>query len=185
MQNNVKTKVLVECALMIALATVLSKIELPLWAQGGSITAASMLPIIMVSFRHGTKWGLLTAFIHSLLQLFLGFSNVLYCKTLGTQLLCILLDYVLAFTALGLACAIGSLAGSERMRIAFGVVSVCFIRFLCSFASGILLWGEYAPAGAPVWLHSLTYNGGYMLPETALTLAAALLLRRFMQRQTA
>ena len=53
-----------------------------------------------------------------------------------------------------------------------------FGRFLCSFASGILIWGEYAPEGQPVWLYSLTYNGGYMLPELIITVAAAVLLAR-------
>lgn len=183
MQSKVKTKVLVECALMISVATVLSRIEIPLWAQGGSITAASMLPIIMVSYRHGTKLGLLTAFVHSLIQLVMGFSNVLYCKTLVAQALCILLDYTLAFTVLGLAAMFGSVMKKSESRILIGVCSVGALRLLCSFLSGIILWSAYAPEGTPVWIYSLLYNGGYMIPEVIITSLAALLLRNFLSPQ--
>lgn len=178
MQSNNRTRALVECALMIALAAVLSKIEIPLWLQGGSITLASMLPILLVSYRHGLKWGLLTSFTFSLVQMGLGFHNVLYCRTLGAQITCVLLDYVVAFTVLGLAAGIGRGIKNSALRMAAGCGAVIFVRFLCSFASGIVLWGEYAPEGAPVWLYSLGYNGGYMLPELIITVGAAMLLSR-------
>lgn len=174
-----KTRILVECALMIALATVLSKIEIPLWLQGGSITAASMLPILIVSYRHGVKWGLLTGFTHGAIQMMMGFHNVLYCKTLVAQIGCILLDYTLAYTVLGLAAGIGSSLPKSSQRLAAGMSAVIFGRFVFSFLSGILLWGGYAPEGTPVWIYSLVYNGGYMLPEWFVTLGAALLLDRY------
>ena len=178
MKGSNNTRILVECALMVALATILSKIEIPLWIQGGSVTLCSMLPIIAVSYRSGTKWGLLTALVFSFIQMMLGFQNVLYCKTLLTQAACILLDYILAYTALGLAMAIGSVLKPAIRSLVFGSAAVIFIRFICSFVSGILIWGEYAPAGTPVWLYSLTYNGGYMLPELILTVGAVILLQR-------
>ena len=72
-----KTRILVECALMIALGTVLSLFPLSLvWTRGGSITLLSMLPIIMMSLRHGTKWGLGTAFLYSLIQFVQGISKI-------------------------------------------------------------------------------------------------------------
>ena len=55
-----KTRTLVECALMIALGTVLANIKIYELPNGGSITLFSMLPFIMISFRHGVKWGLFT-----------------------------------------------------------------------------------------------------------------------------
>ena len=64
-----KTRTLVECALMIALATVLGFIPLYELPHGGSITLVSMLPVLLVSYRHGTRWGVFTAFVHSLIQL--------------------------------------------------------------------------------------------------------------------
>lgn len=56
-----KTRILVECALMIAIGTVLSNIKFFTMPNGGSITLLSMLPFVLVSFRHGVKWGLFTA----------------------------------------------------------------------------------------------------------------------------
>ena len=86
------TRILVEGALMIALATILSMIKIFEMPFGGSVTLLSMLPIVLMSFRHGTRWGLLTAFVHSVLQLVLGFSNIGYCSTFLSQVGCILLD---------------------------------------------------------------------------------------------
>ena len=100
------TRTLVEGALMIALSTVLSLIQIPLMPHGGSITLLSMLPIILMSFRHGTRWGLLTAFANSIIQFVQGIGNLAYCQTLPAQIGCVLLDYLLAFTLLGLAAAL-------------------------------------------------------------------------------
>ena len=98
-----RTRKLVEGALMIAMSTVLSMIPLFKMPYGGSVTLLSMLPLILMSCRHGAKWGLFTAFVHGVLQLLLGLENLTYCATIWSQIGCILLDYLLAFTALGLA----------------------------------------------------------------------------------
>ena len=170
-----KTRTLVEAALMIALASVLSKVEFPLaWTHGGSVTLLSMLPIILMSLRNGPKWGLGTAFIFSLIQFVMGINNLAYCQTLTAQIGCVLLDYLLAFTALGM---------------------VCLLRFLCSFFSGYIVWKDYDYAlewlnnfswaawftsnlgeDALCWFYSFAYNFSYMLPETILTVVGALLL---------
>ena len=68
-----KTRIMVECALMIALGTILANIKIYELPNGGSITLFSMVPFILVSFRHGVKWGLFTGFVNSLLQMLLGF----------------------------------------------------------------------------------------------------------------
>ena len=99
-----KTRTLVECALMIALGTVLANIKI-FEMPTGSITLLSMLPFILVSYRHGTKWGLFTGFVNSLLQMLLGFYAP-PAPGLLPLVGMILLDYVLAFTLLGLAGAI-------------------------------------------------------------------------------
>lgn len=179
MNTKTKTQNLTLCAVMIALATVLSKIEIPLWAQGGSITLASMVPIVVVTYKLGTKWGFATALGYSLIQMMLGFSNVLYCPTLFTQILCILLDYVLAYSVLGLAKIFGKMGKTKKAKILIGTTAVCFCRFICHFLSGIILWGSYAPEGKAVWLYSLTYNGSYMLVETIITVIVTTALSRF------
>ena len=101
-----KTRILVECALMIAIGTVLSNIKFFTMPNGGSVTLLSMLPFVLVSFRHGAKWGIMTAFVNSLIQLVQGLGNLAYCQTLTAQVGCVLLDYLLAFTVLGFACLI-------------------------------------------------------------------------------
>src|SRR5699024_7280136 len=98
-----KTRILVECALMIALGTVLANIKIYELANGGSVTLFSMVPFILVSFRHGAKWGLFTGFVNSLLQMLLGFYAP-PAPGLLPLFGMIMLDYVLAFSLLGLAC---------------------------------------------------------------------------------
>ena len=175
-----KTRTLVECALMIALGTVLANIKIFEMPNGGSITLLSMLPFILVSYRHGTKWGLFTGFVNSLLQMLLGF----YAPPAGTVAAfvgVVLLDYVLAFTQLGLAGVIAKPFKNHLLGVAAGTAAVCVIRFLCSFLSGALLWGSYQESyewarGMSVWLYSFIYNGSYMLPELLITTVCAVIL---------
>ena len=182
-----KTRIMVECALMIALGTILANIKIYELPNGGSITLFSMVPFILVSFRHGVKWGLFTGFVNSLLQMLLGF----YAPPAGTVAAfvgVVLLDYVLAFTLLGLAGVIAKPFKNHLLGVAAGTAAVCVIRFLCSFLSGVLIWGNLSD-GLAAWTYSLTYNGSYMLPETLLTMVAAVLLCRvapqLFDRQTA
>ena len=79
---------------------------------------------MLISHRWGWNWGVLTAFVHSVLQLVLGFNNVGYCATLLSQIGCILLDYILAFTALGLADAIGKPFKNRLVGIIVGTAVV-------------------------------------------------------------
>ena len=119
-----KTRILVEGALMIALSTVLSMIQIPLMPHGGSITLFSMVPILVMSYRHGAKWGLFTGFVNSCLQMIMGFypppaSTFLYF--LGE----VLLDYVLAFMALGLAELFARPFKNRTVGVAVGTFAAC------------------------------------------------------------
>lgn len=181
--RNQKTRTLVECALMVALATILSFITIYQLPQGGDITAVSMMPLVLVSFRHGPKWGLITGFVYGLIQMMLGFNNVMYCTTLGAMILCVLLDYLAAYSVMGLACVFGAPIKNRDISVAVGSVVSGLLRYFCSFLSGILIWGGYAPDTMPVWLYSLTYNGSYMIPEIILTTVAAVLVMRVLDRQ--
>ena len=165
--KNSKTMILVEGAMMIALATVLSYLKILEMPFGGSITL-EMLPLVLMGLRRGPKWGCFVGFVHGLLQMILGFSNVLYCSTLIAQIGCILLDYLLAFSVLGLSLVFAKLFCKNNKKAGYivGTVCVCFLRFVCSFLSGWLLWGSYAPEGMSAPYYSLVYNGAYMLPDT-------------------
>lgn len=172
-----KTRTLVECALMIAVGTVLAQIKIFEMPYGGSVTLLSMLPFILVSYRHGLAWGLLTGFANSLLQMLFGF----YAPPAGTVTAFIgvvLLDYVLAFTVLGAACVFAKPFKNRLVGIVVGVAAVCCLRFVCSWISGAWLWGSYQDSyewavGMNVWLYSFIYNGSYMLPEMVLTAIGA------------
>ncbi len=175
------TVILVECALMIAMSTVLSMFKIFQMPNGGSVTCASMVPLVLVSYRHGFKWGVTTAFAHSLLQMLIKF-NAPPANTFWAFLAVIVLDYVLAFTVLGTASFFGKPFKSRAVSVAVGSLAVTFLRFVCSFLSGILIWGSYAPKEMPVWFFSLTYNGGYMLPEMVITAVVSVLLIQVLDR---
>ena len=178
--THTRLRTLIECALMVALGTILAQIKLFDMPFGGSVTLLSMLPFILISFRHGVKWGLLTCFINSLLQMMMGFYPP-PANTVLAYIGVILLDYVLAFTLLGTADLVAKRFSNRTVGVACGTIWACALRFLCSFLSGALLWDSYQSSyewaeGLNVWVYSLIYNGTYMLPEAILTALAAVLL---------
>lgn len=55
-----KTKRLTESAMLLALAIVLeliSKAIIPEMPFGGQVTLVAMLPVVLISYRYGVKWG--------------------------------------------------------------------------------------------------------------------------------
>lgn len=181
-----KTKKLTTCAIMIALSTVLmfvSKIIPSPWLQGGSITIASMVPVIIVSHLYGYKWGLTSAFAYSLLQMLFGFS-VPPVQNFISFFLVIMLDYVIAFSVLGLAGIFFKISGYKKWGIPLGGAIVTILRYVCHIISGIVIWGVYAPEGQPVWLYSLLYNGGYMVSEIIITTVVLALLSDFICKKS-
>lgn len=172
-KNNLRK--MVECALLVAIAVAVDLIPFPEWPQGGSVSLCA-IPIIFCAYRHGTKWGLASGFLLSGVQMLLKL-DLPPAKTFGSIVLCILLDYVLAFTVLGAANLFAAIFKKFKVvGYAVGAVAVGILRFLCSFISGIVLWGEYAPEGTPVWIYSLLYNGSYMLPNTVISVVAIVLI---------
>ncbi|MCF0151324.1 MAG: energy-coupled thiamine transporter ThiT [Firmicutes bacterium] len=175
--RNSKLTTLVECALLLAVGNILAMIKIFEMPNGGSITLLSMLPFIIISFRHGTRWGLITGFANALLQMLMG---GLWTPPAGTFIALvgeILLDYVLAFMVLGLAGALAKpFGGKTAAGAAMGTALACLMRFLCSFVSGFLIWASLVEDGLGAVIYSLTYNASYMVPETVLTVIAAVLL---------
>lgn len=174
-KNMSRIHILVECALMIAIGTVLMMIKIYELPNGGSVTLVSMLPFVLVSFRHGVKWGVLTGLACALLQMLTGF----YPPPAGTPIAfiaMILLDYILAFAMLGTACVFAKPLKNRMVGVAVGTVAVCVVRFLCSFLSGFLIWGSIVTDGFGAVVYSLGYNASYMVPEMILTTAVVLIL---------
>ena len=173
---NKTVSILTEGAMCIALAFVLSFIQYSgSWLQGGSVTLEAV-PIIIFGMRHGLKWGLGTGFVYSCLCLIMGFNNVLYCPTLLTQIGCVMLDYIFAYTILGAAGLFVKIFKNKKAGYPLAAFTVSFLKFVCHYISGIWLWGEYAPEGQPVWLYSLIYNGTYMLADTVIAVVLVTIL---------
>lgn len=172
-----KTKKLTTSAVLTALAAVLmlvSKLIPAPWMQGGSITLASMVPIIAVSITVGVKWGLLSGFVFSLIQMMTGFYPP-PTQTFLNFVLVIMLDYVLAFGVLGLAGFFTQIMGNKKWAVPVSGIIVTALRYLCHILSGLLIWNVYAE-NQTVLAYSVTYNGSYMIPEiiiTAIVLALA------------
>ena len=151
---------MVECALLVAVAVAIDLIPFPKWPQGGSVSLC-MIPIVFCSYRNGAKWGLAAGFVLSCVQMIMGFY-VPPANTVWAIILCVLLDYVIAFTALGSADIFAKLCGKFRtVGYAVGAVAAGVIRFLCSFLSGIVLWDSYTPEGMSVWWYSEAYSCRY------------------------
>lgn len=168
MNNNVnsKTRKLVNSAIMIALALVLSYCAIFKAPNGGDITIGSMVPIIIISFMYSTKWGIFTSLVYTVLNMiFKQVVTTLPTEAFGSYALMIILDYLLAFGVFGLAGFFYRIMGAKKWAMCVSAAIVTFLRYICHFLSGIILWGSYAPEGQAVWYYSLVYNGGYMVPE--------------------
>ena len=169
---NSKTRIMVEAAVMIALATVLSYITVYTLPMGGSITAFSQVPIVIIGYRHGWKWGTFTGVVHGLLQMILqGLGNFAYVSGIPAYLILIFMDYVLAFGVLGLGGAFfRNSISNQSLGIGLGAAASSIMRFVCHFISGVTIWGDYADGWAGVWVYSFAYNGSYMLVECIITI---------------
>ena len=185
--RNPKTQILTEGAIMVALSTVLSMITVVRFPWGGGITLLSMLPVCLFSVRRGLRAGLGVSAVYSALQLFLGITvSGLLGWGLSPVLLigCMVLDYLLAFFVLGFS----GMFRHKGVPGAIGGITLCIlVRMLCHVCSGALIfhsagliWGFDI---ANPWLYSLVYNAAYMLPELALTAAAAFVLLRLKSTQ--
>ena len=180
MKKNSTTVILVESALMIALSVVLDFFKLWQMPFGGSVTCG-MVPLVLLSFHRGPKWGVGAAFTHSLMQMLMRFDAP-PAKTFGAFAVVILMDYVIAFTVVGAASIFGKPFKNRSVGIAVGSCEVCLIRLLCSFISGVTVWQEYTPEGWAVWQYSLVYNAAYMIPQMVLTAILAVVLMAVIDR---
>ena len=176
--RNSKVRIMCECAVLVAMGTALAQVKLFRMPTGGSVTLCSMLPFLMIAYRHGTRWGVIAGAANVLLQIALG---GIYTPPAGTFIALIgeiILDYAIAYLCLGFSEFFASPFGKDRRLKGVMISSLvcCFIRFLSAFLSGFLIWGSLTDDGLSAVIYSLTYNGSYMLPETALTLLATFFL---------
>ena len=166
---HLRVQALCEGAILIALAQILSYIKLfPNLPNGGSITFA-MFPLLFYAVRWGLGRGLIGGFVFGLLQLIFDGAYAWGWQSM-------LLDYLVAFTPLGLA----GLFKGKAWGIFPGTVVGCTARFIIHYISGVTIYRIYEPTEVPgigvfddAVLYSLVYNGSYMLPNMILALAVA------------
>ena len=159
-----RTRTLVECAMMIAIASVLSMIKLIDLPYGGSVTIASMLPIVIIAYRHGLSWGLGSGLVYGVIQQLLGLNTLSYVSTWQSVLAVILLDYIIAFAVIGLAGIFRNMK-SQSSALIYGSIFVGLLRYICHVISGATVWAGLSIPDEAALLYSLAYNATYMLPE--------------------
>ena len=205
-----KTKRLTESAMLLALAIVLelvSKLFIPELPFGGQITLVSMLPVVLISYRHGVRWGLVAGMAYAMMEMLLGAKNVAAAfqpgyfgdgRMIVNALIMCLMDYFLAFTALGLGGCLRNRVEKPGLGLMLGSIVALSARYLAHIFSGYILfsgwavwfftqdgfpaWGaDLAQALSPEalgWAYSVIYNGFFMIPEMVLTAIAALAVAR-------
>ena len=205
-----KTKRLTESAMLLAVAIVLelvSKMIIPEMPFGGQVTLVSMLPVVLISYRHGVKWGFVSGVTYALLEMALGAKTVAAAfqpgyfgdgvMLLNAFIMC-LLDYILAFTLLGLGGIFRNKIKNSGVALMLGSAVALGARYLAHIASGYILfagWAEwfFTQEGFPAWggalvtnlspnalgiVYSIVYNGFYMVPEIVLTMVVSVLIAR-------
>ena len=205
-----KTKRLTESAMLLSVAIVLelvSKMFIPELPFGGQITLVSMLPVVLISYRHGVRWGLVSGAAYAMIEMAIGAKTVTAAFQPGyfgdgtmiyKALVMCLMDYLLAFTALGLGGIFRDRIQKPGLSLMCGSLVALGARYLAHVISGYVLfagWAEwfFTQDGFPAWgavlveqlspgmlgvTYSLVYNGMYMVPEMVITAVVALLLAR-------
>jgi thiamine transporter len=170
------TQKLAECAIMLALSVLLNAFPIYKMPMGGDVTLFCQLPIVVISYRHGLRWGLLTGFAMGVIQMLFGLSNFSYVTGIVAYLVVACADYLIAFSSLGLGGIFRGKIKNQAAALAAGGALVSVIRFVCHFISGVTVWADYANGAKAVWIYSLGYNGTYMAAELVLTVIGALAL---------
>ncbi len=158
---EIKTKIISEVIVAVTLAYVLNLIVIFRMPQGGSVTAVSMVPILWLGLRRGFKIGVLGGIVFGLMDM-LPQPFIVHPAQF-------LLDYPLAFGALGLA---GLFKGHPIVGVIAGVVG----RFVCHFISGIVFFAMFAPEGVHPAIYSAIYNGSYLIVELVFSIIIMILL---------
>ncbi|MDD2362258.1 MAG: energy-coupled thiamine transporter ThiT [Oscillospiraceae bacterium] len=177
MKSN-KPMLLAESGIMLAFASILSIIEIAQLPYGGSITAFSMLPIIIIAYRRGAGWGLFSALAFSLVQMLMGLNNLSYATSTSAVVAIIFLDYIAAFTVLGLGGIFRRFFKKQAAGLTAGTIFVCILRYAIHVIVGYVVWTKISIPETNALIYSFVYNATYMVPETLVTVVAAIYFSR-------
>lgn len=166
--STLHTKQIVYGGMCIAISFVLSYIRLYRMPYGGSITLASMFPIILYSMIFGPVAGIVAGVAYGFLQLIQDAWVLNWAQ--------LLFDYPLAFACLGLAGIAPKDIKNIQVRTCIGVPIAILGRGLMHFISGVVFFADSAPEGMNPAYYSFIYNASYLAPEAIITLVLALVL---------
>ena len=158
---RVSTRCLCESAILIALATILSELKVITIPFGGGITICAMVPMILLAYRWGMKWGFFSAFIFGVIQLLIGIAKHSFGFELWMVIVDVLLEYVLAYTLLGLGGLFRNRLSNPMAALPLGGIVAIFARYFIHFVAGATIWGSYAE-----WF--FTEDAGVSIGETVL-----------------
>ena len=184
MKNTAKAqnlRALCESAIMIALATVLALLQFPpfriaLWGQGGSIDFV-MIPLIIIGYRRGAKWAIPAGLVH-------GLIDCLVSGGIGWGLPSILLDYVIAYGAVGVA----GFFRKQKHGLVVGAIVASVARFIVHFISGVTIYKIAVGTSVEIFgdnasiIYSIVYNGSYMLGNMIIAVLVVMLLKKPLDR---
>ncbi|NLY85215.1 MAG: energy-coupled thiamine transporter ThiT [Tissierellia bacterium] len=177
MKKRLRVRILAEGGMMIALATILSYLKIYDAPMGGSVTAGSMIPIILFAIRWGIVPGLAIGACHGILQFIL--------EPYFYHPIQFLLDYPLAFGLLGLAGIIFHFKEKDSfnkyIRIFLSIFLGIFGRMVCHVLSGVVFFAEYAGDKNP-WIYSIQYNAFYLVPEFIISFIVIFIIWKPLQR---
>lgn len=166
-QGKADVRALTYGALCMAMSFVLSYIKLYSMPLGGSVTLASMLPLLWYSNKFGMRNGFIAGAAYGLLQLIQKPEIYHWVQ--------VLLDYPLAFMMLGLAGSVKNL----QLGSILGVAG----RWICHIISGAVFFGEWMPEGwSNAWVYSAAYNGAYLLVDLIICIVLSFVLAKALDR---
>jgi len=176
MQNKrVKNlQALTESALLISLSVVLSFLKLISMPYGGAVTLASLLPIAIISYRHGTGRGIFAATVYAVIQQILDLSLLFYATSWQSVVAIMVLDYLLAFSVSGIAGIFRRPIQNQTLALTAGCFLVSLCRYACHVISGATVWAGLSIPTEAALSFSFAYNATYMIPETIVLLATTI-----------
>ena len=166
-----KTRMIAEAGVAIAIAQVLSFITLFHMPQGGSIKAASLVPLMIFAYRWGGTRGIWAGVVYGVLHFLLGFKSSIHY-------LSIILDYLLAYGAIGVC---GYFKDNMTGLVSGSIVAIA-LRWFASVTSGAVVFASYAPQGQNPWIYSMIYNASYMIPDGILNIIVLLFVYQGVKR---
>ncbi len=167
-ENN--AKYVTYAGVCIATSYALSFVKFLQMPQGGSITLASMLPLMLFAYKFGTKKGVLAGFVYGLLQLIQ--NPVIYHP------LQMFMDYMVAFSALGLTGMFRKfnfLKDNDVAKFALGAFVAGTLRYLCHVVTGIFVFYTWAEEGYSAVAWGFVYNA-FVFVDLAIVLVVGCLV---------